>query len=115
MSKDKKDSERKLRKILNWILNILIIILLIVVGYLFIDRIFCNSPTDFQLISGTFSLLGLLILKLFTLIYSANRELGEIKVGVKNGFEKVKQEFNQIDENMKRIETKIDGLSRRVK
>jgi len=34
---------------------------------------------------------------------------------VRNGFEKVKQDFNQIDENMKRIETKIDGLSRRIK
>jgi len=77
---NKKNSEIKLRKMLNWILNILIIILVIVVVYLFIDRIFGNSPTDFQLISGTFSLLGLLILKLFTLIYIANRELGEINL-----------------------------------
>lgn len=93
----------KFKKIFNWVLNILIIILLIVVIYMFIDRIFGNSPTDFQIISGTFSLLGVFIIKLFTLIYSINREIGEVERDMKHSFFRVK-------EDTKRIENKIDDL-----
>ncbi len=97
--------KKKLMKIINWILNILIIIFAIIVVYVLIDRIFGNSPTDFELMTYILGLYGMTILKLFTLIYGVNREIGELKINVRNG-------FNKIKEDMKRIENKIDNLSR---
>lgn len=99
-------TELKLMKIWNWILNILIVVFLIIVIYMFLARIFGNSPTDFQLISGSFGLVGMIVVKLFTLIYGINREVGEIKtelrVGVRSGFKKIKNDIQEIKELVKR-------------
>jgi len=79
-------------KIINWILNILLIVFLITGIYLFITRIFGHSPTDFQLILWLLGFFSTTILKIFTLIYNLNREIGEIKIQIKEGFKKIKED-----------------------
>jgi len=86
----------KKRKIFDWILNILLIILIIVGIYLFLSRIFGYSPSDFQLILWLFGFFGTAMVKMFSLVYNINREVGELKIGVKNSFDKIKKDINII-------------------
>lgn len=94
--------QKNFRKLINWILNIIIVIFLILVVYMFLARIFGNSPTDFQIISGVVGLFGAFIIKLFSNFGNLNREVGEMKVGMKNSFEKVRGDIQ-------RLEAKFDG------
>jgi len=87
-------------KLVNWILNIIIVIFLILVVYMFLARIFGNSPTDFQIISGVVGLFGAFIIKLFNNFSNLNREVGEIKIGMKNSFEKVREDFVRVREDI---------------
>ncbi|MBS3080956.1 hypothetical protein J4221_05770 [Candidatus Pacearchaeota archaeon] len=100
MSIEKNKDKNKLRKIINWILNILIIIFGIGAVYMIIDRIFGNSPTDFQIILWISGFLGSSIIKLFNVVYMINREIGEVKTelkfGVRNGFKGVKKDINEV-------------------
>ena len=92
---NKKEQEKK-RKIINWILNILLIILLVVGVYLFATRILGHSPTDFQLILWISGFFGTGLLKIFSLIYGLNREFGELKSDVRSSFRKIKIDINRI-------------------
>jgi len=87
------------RRIINWLLNIVIIVLLIVGAYLFLTRIFGSSPTDLQLILWLFGFSVTLILKIFNMIYSLNREIGEIKIQMKNSFDKVREDINKLQKS----------------
>lgn len=91
----------KFMRAINWILNILIVIFLIIVIYMIFARVFGSSPTDFQVISSVLGLYGMAILKLFTLVYSINREIGELKIGVRESFGKIKEDVEDIKENLK--------------
>ncbi len=97
----------KLMRIINWILNILIIILLIIGVYMFYDRFFGNSPTDFQFILWLFGIFGTAIIKLYGLVYGINREIGEVKIelkfGVRNGFKNVKEDINELKNGVQEI------------
>lgn len=84
------------KKVINWILNILIIILIIVGIYLFVTRILGHSPTDFQLILWLFGFLVAVILKISALIYGLNREIGEIKANIKSSFNKIRIDLKEI-------------------
>ena len=63
-------------------------------------RVFGSSPTDFQVVSSILGLYGMAVLKLFTLIYGLNREVGELKIGIKTSFEKIKTDTNNIKQNI---------------
>ena len=89
------------RKTLNWILNILLIILLVVGAYLFFTKIFGSSQTDFQLIIWLFGFFGIAILKIFNLIYGLNREIGELKISVRESFGKIRKDIEDIKQNLK--------------
>jgi len=93
-------------KLINWILNSIIVIFLILVIYMFLARIFGNSPTDFQIISGVVGLFGAFIIKLYSNFSHLNREIGEIKIGMKHSFERVREDFNKVKEGIKRLEKK---------
>lgn len=90
------------RKIFNWILNILLVILLGVGIYLFLTRILGHSPTDFQLILWIAGFSGTALLKIFNMIYNINREIGEIKIGVMEGFGKIKQDMKIINQTLEK-------------
>ncbi len=91
----KKKTDEK-RTLLNWILNVLLILLLIIGAYLLIARILGHSPTDFQLILWVVGFFGTAMLKIFSLIYNLNREMGEIKMNIKNSFNKIKTDVKDI-------------------
>lgn len=95
-------------KIWNWILNVILIILGIIVVYLFAYRIFGNSPTDFQIIAGITGFFGAAILKNFSLTYKLNREIGELRLksfhafnGIKTDMESLKRDIFDIKELVK--------------
>jgi len=100
-----KDKEKtKFMKTISLILNILIIIFLIGTIYVFLWRIFGNSPTDFQVISWVVGLFSVVIFKLFTFTYNMNREISELKTGVKNGFKRIKEDIQEIKTLIKKNE-----------
>ncbi len=86
----------KLMKVIDWILNILIVVFFIGTVYMILWRVFGDSPTEFQVVSWIIGLLSMAVFRLFTLIYGVNREVGEIKVGVKSGFRKIKDDMGLI-------------------
>ena len=83
-------------KVINWVLNILLVVFFIGTIYVILWKIFGDSPTDFQVISWVVGLFGVAVFKLFSLIYSMNREVGEIKIGVRNGFKRIKEDMQEI-------------------
>ena len=84
------------RKIFNWILNLALIILLAIGLYLFLTRIFGHSPTDFQLIIWIAGFFGTALLKIFSIVYGINREIGELKIRIQEGFIKIKNDIGGI-------------------
>jgi O-antigen/teichoic acid export membrane protein len=93
---EKNKKKDKKRRIINWTLNILLVILLIVGIYLLATRILGHSPTDFQLILWMVGFFGTAMLKIFSLIYSINRAMGEFKINIKNSCEKIKKDIKDI-------------------
>lgn len=91
---------KKLKRMINWILNLLLIVFFIIVIYLILERVFGNSPTDFQLILWISGFFGTAILKIFNLIYDINRETGELKTNVKNGFDRIKIDIRLINNKL---------------
>jgi len=107
-----KEQKNNLKKAFNWILNLLLIILLIIGIYMFYDKIFRGSPTDFQFILWIAGFFGAAIFKIFNLIYGINREIGELKIGelkigVKSGFNKIKNDISNINNNLQDIKKSI--------
>ena len=90
-------------KIWRWILNAVLIGLLILGVYLFLDRIFGNSPTDLQLILWLLGFFGAAMIKGASLIYGFNREIGELKIKSFLAFKKIKSDINNIKENISEI------------
>ena len=86
----------KFMKVINLVLNILLVIFFIGTVYMILWRIFGDSPTDFQVISWVVGLFSIAVFKLFTLSYNMNREVGEIKIGVRSGFRRIKEDMQEI-------------------
>ena len=99
--------KQKKSKIWNWILNIILIALLILGVYLFFDRIFGNSPTDFQLILWLAGFFGVAIIKTATLMYDLNREIGETRVKSFHAFAKIKTDTKDIKSQINNIKELI--------
>ena len=104
----------KLMKIIDWVLNILLIIFFIGSIFMILWRIFGNSPTDFQVISWVVGLFSVAVFKLFTFTYNMNREVGELKVGVKNGFGGIKESFRRVKEDIGRIDNSLHKVGDEV-
>lgn len=94
-------------KVINWVLNILLVVFLAGTVYVFLLRIFGNSPTDFEVISWAVGLFSIAVFKLFTFTYKLNREVGEIKIGVRNGFGRIKGDIESLREDMQEIKILI--------
>lgn len=103
-------AKSKFMRAVNWILNILIVIFLIIVIYMFLARIFGSSPTDLELISAIFGLFGTAVLKLFNLDYALNREVGELKIGVKSGFKRTKEDIGSINDRLDKFSESIQNI-----
>ena len=86
----------KFMKVINLVLNILLVVFFIGTVYMILWRIFGDSPTDFQIISWVVGLFSVAVFKLFTLSYNMNREVGEIKIGVRSGFRRIKEDMQEI-------------------
>lgn len=93
----------KLIKVIDWVLNILILVFLIGTIYMILWRILGDSPTDFQVISWAVGLFGAAVFKLFTFTYNMNREVGELKIGVKDGFRRIKEDIGSLKEDIREI------------
>ena len=78
---------------------------------MFYDKFFGGSPTDFQFILWAFTIFGTAIIKLFNMIYGINREVGEIKtelkVGVRGGFNKIKEDIKKLSDNVQEIKSLV--------
>ena len=90
-------------KVIDWVLNILIVVFLIGTIYMILWRILGDSPTDFQVISWAVGLFGAVVFKLFTFTYNMNREVGELRIGVKNGFRRIKEDIGKIDDRLNNL------------
>jgi len=95
-------------KIWNWILNTILVLLLILGIYLFLDRIFGNSPTDFQLILWLSGFFIMALVKGASLIYNFNRELGEFKIKSFHSFDKIKTDVTEIKNDISDIKKLIE-------
>lgn len=83
--------------------------------YFILWRIFGNSPTDFSVISSVLGFIGMAFLKIFTLIYGMNREVGELKTGVRNGFGSVREGFRRVKEDIGSLKEDIQEIKKLVK
>ncbi len=114
INKEKEDKEKK-KKVFNWIINILLIILLILGMYLFFTRIFGNSPTDFQLILWLLGFFVTAMLKIYSLIYGLNREVGELKTGIKDSFKKIKSDTDDFKGELNIVMKDIQNIKKLLK
>ncbi len=94
MPKDKKIS------IFDIILNIIIILLTLLIIYWFIKLFFGGSPDLSEFNFALIALLGSFLIKLY-------REVGEIKIGMKYSFIKIKEDISSIKESMNLIKKKL--------
>ena len=78
---------------LNWI-DILIILLFLLAVYFILTRIFGHSASDLTITISLFTVLAMALYKL-------NREVGEIKIGMRNGFSRIKEDINSIKNKLK--------------
>lgn len=90
----------------SWV-ELLAIILFLLSVYLILTRIFGQSATDLVIGVGLFTFLGVLIYNNMSQIAKLSREVGEIKVGVKNGFEKVSVDMKRLSEGMQKVKNKL--------
>lgn len=77
-----------------------LIIFLVIGVYIFYERIFGGSPTDFQFILWIAGFFGVGI-------YSVNRKIGKIRVGVRNGFSIVKKDIGDINNKSDKLNDNI--------
>lgn len=104
----------KLIKVIDWILNILLIIFLIGSISMILWKIFGNSPTDFQVISWVVGLFSMVIFKLFIFTYNMNREVGELKTGVRSGFGSVREDFRRVKEDIEKMDNSLHKVMENV-
>lgn len=105
----------KLMKVIDWALNILIVVFLIGTIYMILWRILGDSPTDFQVISWAVGLFGAAVFKLFSFTYNMNREVGELKTGVRNGFGSVKEGFRRVKEDIGSLKEDMQEIKMLIK
>lgn len=84
----------------SWI-DILIIILFLLSLYLILTRIFGHSASDLTIIISLSTFLGSIIFKVSYIIFNLNRETGEIKIQMKNSFQKVREDIDLIKKKLK--------------
>jgi len=101
----------KVLDILDIIAKIIIVIGTVVVAYLSLQFIFGNSPDLSQINS---MLIGIVVTVLFSITITfmktfsnLNREIGEIKIGMKHSFIKVKDDMNILKNDMSLIKKKL--------
>ena len=102
----------KLRRFVNWLLNLLLIIFVVIGVYLFYDKFFVGSPTDFQFILWLLGISSTSIIKLFTLLYGLNREVGELKIGVRSGFGGIKKDIGNLNQKLEVVNQRLDDISK---
>ena len=81
---------------INW-LEVLLWIMMIVIFIMILSRIFGNSATDIQVYLGFASILVVIM----GYISRLNREVGEVKVGIKHSFDKIKEDVGLIKKKLK--------------
>lgn len=87
-------------------MEVLFWIIMIILFIMILTRVFGSSATDIQIYLGFIS--GLFMIMSF--IAKHHREIGEIKMEMRYGFEEIKRSFNRVKEDMDRIENKLDNL-----
>lgn len=101
-------------KVIDWVLNILILVFLIGTIYMILWKILGDSPTDFQVISWAVGLFGAAVFKLFSFTYNMNREVGELKIGVRSGFGSVREDFRRVKEDIGKIDNSLNKMGEDV-
>lgn len=86
--------------VIDIIARTILVITTIAVAYLSFRFIFGNSP-DLSQINAVFIVMifGILV-TMFKMMYSLNREIGEIKIGMKHSFDNVKEDMNLIKKRL---------------
>ena len=81
-----------------WLEVLFWIVMAVLVGMI-LTRVFGHSATDVQIyigiVSGFFLITGYMM--------RMNREIGEIKIDMKHGFERVREDINGIKDNISRL------------
>lgn len=85
---------KKKKNIFDIILNIIIILVAILVIYWAFQLIFGGSPGLSEFNFGLIILIGSLLIKIY-------REVGEIKVGIRYSFSKIKDDMDLIKKKLK--------------
>ncbi|MBS3080730.1 hypothetical protein J4221_04625 [Candidatus Pacearchaeota archaeon] len=93
----------KFSDIINILMKIVFIILVIFIIYGLIKLLFGGSPTLSQINAAFIAALMTIMFSLIKSYSDLNREVGEIKIGMKNGFNKVKEDFEKLTEYIKEI------------
>lgn len=90
----------KKRNIIDIIVNVIIIVAFVIAVYWFFQLLFGGSPdlSEFN---------SLLILMLAGILFNLYREIGEIKVGVKYSFEKIRGDISLIKSDMGLIKKRL--------
>lgn len=83
-------------KLVDVIVNVLIIVLFIVAVYFILTRIFGHSATDLTIGITLFTFLGSLVFKMVHVMYGLNREFGEFRIKTINSFERLREDIGKI-------------------
>lgn len=70
-------------------LDVLLIILFLLSVYLILTKLFGHSATPIEITFSVFVVLG-------GLMYKINREIGEIRIKMINGFIKIREDINKL-------------------
>lgn len=97
---------QKKRKI-EW-LEILFWIIIIALFIMILTKMFGSSATEIQIYLGFITS----VVVVMSFLAKHHREIGVMGVKIENNFEKVKESFVKVREDMSRIENKIDDLKK---
>ncbi len=93
--------------VIDIIVKIIFFISVIVIIVWSIQLLLGGSPTVTQFNSMFIVLIVTLLFGLMKFMFSLNREIGEIKVGMKHSFNKVKNDMDLIKEDLNLIKGKL--------
>lgn len=100
------------------VFEVLLFLIMAILLIMIMTRIFGHSATDIQIyigvITGFFMMIGF-IMKLFSNHGNLNREVGEMKIGMKNSFERVRDDFRMVREDIGGLRKDVSEIKELIK
>jgi len=99
------------------ILEISLFIMITILLIMILTKMFGHSATEIQIylgfITGLFMIIGFII-KLYSNFSNLNREIREIKIGMKNSFEKVREDFGVVRSDISEVKEDMDLIKMKI-